>query len=91
MAPVWRWSFAGGNVAVMRRRLRSVALLAFVAAVSCRPSEAPRPNILFILVDDLRWDDIAVAGHSFVETPNIDRLAREGTRFLNAFAATPLC
>lgn len=42
-------------------------------------------------MDDLRWDDIAVAGHPFVETPNIDRLAREGTRFLNAFAATPLC
>src|SRR5687767_3645694 len=50
-----------------------------------------RPNIVFVLVDDLRWDDIAVAGHPFVETPNIDRLAAEGTRFLNAFAATPLC
>ena len=44
-----------------------------------------------MLVDDLRWDDIGVAGHPFVETPNIDRLAREGARFLNAFAATPLC
>ena len=51
----------------------------------------PRPNIVVVLVDDLRWDDIAVAGHPFVETPNIDRLAREGARFLNAFAATPLC
>ena len=52
---------------------------------------APRPNVVVILVDDLRWDDIAVAGHPFVETPNIDRVAREGARFLNAFAATPLC
>jgi arylsulfatase A-like enzyme len=50
-----------------------------------------RPNIVFVLVDDLRWDDIAVAGHPFVETPNIDRLAAEGARFTNAFAATPLC
>jgi N-acetylglucosamine-6-sulfatase len=75
----------------MRHRLRSVALLVLAAAMSCRAPEAVRPNILFVLVDDLRWDDIAVAGHPFVETPNIDRLAREGTRFLNAFAATPLC
>ena len=51
----------------------------------------PPPNIVVVLVDDLRWDDVAIAGHPFVETPHIDRLAIEGTRFLNAFAATPLC
>jgi N-acetylglucosamine-6-sulfatase len=49
------------------------------------------PNIVVILVDDLRWDDLGVAGHPFVETPSIDRMAREGVRFLNAFATTPLC
>jgi hypothetical protein len=36
-------------------------------------------------------DDIRVAGHPFVETPNIDRVAREGVRFVNAFVTTPLC
>ncbi len=57
-----------------------------------RPRTQPaRPNIVFVLVDDLRWDDIRVAGHPFVETPHIDRLAAEGARFLNAFASTPLC
>ncbi|MFQ5893637.1 MAG: sulfatase-like hydrolase/transferase, partial [Nitrospinota bacterium] len=50
-----------------------------------------QPNIVVIVVDDLRWDDIGVAGHAFVKTPNIDRIAREGARFLNAFATTPLC
>lgn len=49
------------------------------------------PNIVFILVDDMRWDDFAAGGHPFIETPNMDRLAREGVRFLNAFATTPLC
>ena len=39
----------------------------------------------------MRWDDLAVAGHPFVTTPAIDRLAREGTSFRNAFATTPLC
>ena len=52
---------------------------------------APRPNIVLIVVDDLRFDDIGAAGHPFVKTPNIDRLARDGARFLNAFATTPLC
>ena len=69
------------------------ALLASILLLACGPSprEVARPNVVVILVDDLRWDDIGVAGHPFVETPNIDRVAREGARFLNAFAATPLC
>jgi N-acetylglucosamine-6-sulfatase len=50
-----------------------------------------RPNVLLVVVDDLRFDDIAVAGHPFVRTPNIDRLAREGALFRNFFAVTPLC
>ena len=50
----------------------------------------PPPNILVIMVDNLRWDDIGVAGHPFVQTPAIDRLAREGALFENAFVTTPL-
>ena len=54
--------------------------------------EAPkRPNIVFILMDDLRWDDLGCMGHPFVKTPQIDRIAREGALFQNAFATTPLC
>src|SRR5262245_1966713 len=44
-----------------------------------------------VLVDDMRWDEMRVAGHPFVDTPNADRLAREGALFANAFATTPLC
>jgi N-acetylglucosamine-6-sulfatase len=56
------------------------------------PAPPPRPpNIVFIVVDDMRWDEMRVAGHPVLETPNMDRLAREGMRFLNAFATTPLC
>lgn len=50
-----------------------------------------RPNIVLVIVDDLRWDDLGVAGHPFAQTPHIDRLAREGARFTNAFVTTPLC
>lgn len=51
----------------------------------------PRPNIVFILVDDLRFDELGCTGHPFAQTPNADRLAREGALFTHAFAATPLC
>ncbi len=67
------------------------AAAGLVAGPAPRAESAAPPNIVVILVDDLRWDDLAVAGHPFVETPAIDRMAREGVRFLNAFAATPLC
>ncbi|MFN0088632.1 MAG: sulfatase [Blastocatellia bacterium] len=53
--------------------------------------QAARPNIVFILVDDLRWDETGIAGHPFLRTPNIDRIGREGAVFHNAFMTTPLC
>ena len=55
------------------------------------PAFAAEPNVIVILVDDLRWDEIGVAGHPYVETPNIDRLAAEGAYFRNAFTVAPLC
>lgn len=67
-----------------------LALLVALLTTACTKAERP-PNVIVILVDDLRWDDIGASGHPFVQTPAIDRLAREGSRFLNAFATTPLC
>ena len=55
------------------------------------PKSSPRPNIVFILVDDLRWDELGIAGHPFIKTPNIDRIGKEGALFRNAFMTTPLC
>lgn len=49
------------------------------------------PNILFILLDDLGWRDLGCYGSSFYETPNIDRLAAQGLRFTDAYAAAPVC
>ena len=68
-----------------------LVLLAGAGITGCADATDTRPNIVMILVDDLRWDDFGAGGHPFVETPNIDRLADEGARFLNAFASTPLC
>lgn len=69
--------------------LLMIALL--LLALTTFTLAAERPNIIFILVDDLRWDDLGCTGHPFVKTPHIDRIAREGVRFRNAFVTTPLC
>jgi len=53
--------------------------------------EIPPPNLIVVLVDDLRWDEIGAAGHPFIQTPNIDRVAAEGAYFTNAFTIAPLC
>lgn len=50
-----------------------------------------RPNVIVIVVDDWRWDEFGAAGHAYLETPNIDRLAAEGAMFVNSFHAVPLC
>ena len=50
-----------------------------------------RPNVLFILTDDQRFDALSLAGHPYLKTPNIDRIGREGVYFRNAFCTTSLC
>jgi len=50
-----------------------------------------QPNLIVILIDDLRFDETGASGHPYMKTPNIDRLANEGARFVNAFHTTPLC
>jgi arylsulfatase A-like enzyme len=59
-----------------------------------RPSgRAPRqrPNVLFIIADDLGWADLSSFGATDIQTPNIDRLAREGLRFTNAYSGSAVC
>jgi arylsulfatase A-like enzyme len=65
--------------------------LGALAAPAFTATSAARPNIVFIYTDDQRWDALSCAGHPFLKTPNIDRLAREGALFRNAFVTTPLC
>ena len=49
------------------------------------------PNILFIVIDDMGWKDLSCYGSSFYETPNLDKLAKEGMCFTDAYAACPVC
>ena len=72
--------------------IKSGALLG--AGLIIRTSKAQRnlrPNFIFILSDDHRWDYLSCAGHPYLKTASLDRLAKEGVRFTNAFVTTSLC
>jgi arylsulfatase A-like enzyme len=76
--------------------LNRIGLAAAVTVSSCAlqgwaSSEAKRPNIIFILADDLRWDAMSSMGHPFLKTPAMDRMRAEGVTFQNAFVTTALC
>jgi arylsulfatase A-like enzyme len=70
----------------------SIVMVLVLAAVGL-PSAvaADRPNIVFILADDLGWTDLACQGSKYYETPHIDRLAAEGLRFTDAYTCGPNC
>ncbi|MDB5388989.1 MAG: Arylsulfatase [Planctomycetaceae bacterium] len=72
--------------------LVAISFLALFNGLTLTAAAAPRrPNVLFILCDDLRWDALGCTGSPHVKTPHIDRLAREGVLFQNAFCTTSLC
>jgi arylsulfatase A len=50
-----------------------------------------RPNVVFLLADDLGWSDTSVYGGDLADTPNLARLAKSGVRFTNAYSAAPVC
>jgi len=55
------------------------------------PADPQKPNIVLFLVDDMGWMDCGAYGSQYYETPNIDRLARQGMLFTDAYSANPLC
>ncbi|MCY1719324.1 sulfatase [Prolixibacteraceae bacterium Z1-6] len=66
-----------------------VCLLPFYG--ECKQKTENKPNVVFILVDDLGWTDLGYNGSIYHETPNIDKLASEGMIFTDAYAACPVC
>ena len=77
-------------------RLRTIiAVLATIALIAAFPARSMarsgRPNVVFILIDDLGWMDLACQGNRLVETPHLDWLAGQGMRFTDAYAAAPVC
>lgn len=68
-----------------------LAVFLLLGIVASQAPAASRPNIMFILVDDLAWADLGCYGHQWHHTPHIDQLAREGVPFMSAYAPAPIC
>ena len=71
--------------------MKKLALILFLAATRLLCAAEAKPNIVFLLVDDLGWGDFGCYGAEFYETPHIDKLAAKGMRFTNAYAACTVC
>jgi arylsulfatase A-like enzyme len=80
--------------------LRYLALIAVAACstsdfepatVEVTVQDSAPPNVIWIMADDLGWMDLACQGNRLIDTPNLDRLAAEGMRFTDAYAAAPVC
>ena len=76
---------------IFRISIAALASLALCFASAAFADESARPNIVLINVDDLGWADLACQGSKYYKTPNIDRLASQGMRFTNAYAAASNC
>jgi len=68
-----------------------VMLISMLCLHCSESSIEQKPNIVLILADDLGWNQIGCYGSDYYKTPNIDKLAKEGMRFTDAYAAAPVC
>ena len=76
----------------MRKVIAIVSTILLIGYLTgCQQNSAEKPNIIFILTDDQRWDALGYAGNDIIQTPNMDKLAEQGLYFKNAFITTPIC
>ncbi len=66
-----------------------IILLFLLALAGCNRNH--KPNIIFLLADDHRWDALGAAGNTIIKTPNLDKIAEEGVLFSNVFVTTSIC
>ena len=69
----------------------TVSAFSLIHVDNAKGNSIEKPNIVFILADDMGWSDLPCYGNKFNEAPNIDKLAEAGMRFTNAYAACPVC
>src|SRR5687768_6612516 len=87
----WRFPMSGFYHATIHVCLASAALAAMVLACSGAEPGARKPNIIFIMADDLGYGDLGCYGQEVIQTPNLDRMAAEGVRFTQFYAGCTVC
>src|SRR5689334_9010089 len=78
-----RREFVGSAVAA--------SVLSGALAKKTRAAQPARPNVLYIMADDMGWGDLSCYGRPDYRTPNMDALAAQGLRFTDAYSASPVC
>src|SRR5689334_11786136 len=73
------------------KRIFFFALLCAFCSQAFAEKTPAKPNIIFILSDDLAMGDVGCYGQKLIKTPNLDRIAREGTRYTQAYCGTSVC
>src|SRR5210317_1060841 len=79
----------------MRKRIQSIATaavaLTLLLQATAKGDGVEKPNLIFILSDDIAQGDMGAYGQQLIKTPTLDRLCREGTRYLSAYTGTSVC
>ena len=75
----------------MIRRITTAVACLLLLNCAASAAEPTRPNLVFILADDLGWGDLGCYGNPFIKTPNLDRLARQGTLFTHFYVTGSVC
>jgi len=81
----------------MNKQILSLGLISIIVLMSCQSekkvsdAENENPNIIYILADDMGYNDLGCYGAPRIQTPNIDRMAAEGIRFTQHYAGTSVC
>src|ERR671913_456451 len=78
---------------LLKTRIRHMANLLVVSLIFLLPIKdfAQRPNIIYIMTDDMGYGDLSCYGQKNYTTPNLDKLASQGMKFVNAYSAAPVC
>ncbi len=84
-------AFPFGQEALAAAFVAGALVPVFGANVAATALENSKPNVLFIMIDDLGWTDLSCTGSTFYETPNIDKLRSQGMLFTQAYGTSPVC
>ena len=69
----------------------SIHLCLFLSMAVAAAEAAEKPNVILVLVDDMGWMDLSCQGSKYYQTPHIDKLASDGFRFTDGYAACAVC
>jgi len=75
----------------MNHQAKKGVLTILLILLICSYAQSQRPNIIYIMTDDMGYGDLSGYGRKDYSTPNMDKLASQGIKFINAYSAAPVC